>query len=50
MAGLIIELTQDQINRTKINQFNFVHRGLIDMKPKKWAKQEAFILFRKRRQ
>ena len=38
-----------QINREKETNFLICgHRGLIEIAPKKWPKQAAFILFRQR--
>ena len=47
VAELIIKLTQDELIGEK-EILSLGHRGLIEMAPKKWPKQAAFILFRQR--
>lgn len=47
MSGLIIKLAQDRLTRKRSN-FNPVQRDLIEMGPKKWPKQGAFMLSRQR--
>ena len=49
MSGLIIKLAQDRLTRKRSNSnFNPVQRDLIEMGPKKWSKQGAFMLSRQR--
>ena len=47
MAGLIIKLTQDRLTEEKEILLR-AHKGLIEMGPKKWPKQTAFILFKQK--
>ena len=44
MARLLIKLTQDRVTGEKETNGNHVHRSVIDMGPKKWAKQASYFL------
>ena len=46
MDRLIIQLIQDRLTGEK-DILIYMHRGLIEIGPKMWPKQIAFILFRK---
>ena len=51
MAGPVIKLTQDRLRgEEKETSLIHVHGGLIEMGPKKWPKQAAFILFKTKKQ
>ena len=43
-AALIIKLTQNRLSGEKEINFIYVHAGLIEIEPKKWPKQAAFIV------
>ena len=48
MAGLIIKLLQDRLIGEEETNLIHVQGDLIEMGPKKWPKQKAFIFFRQR--
>ena len=46
--GTIMTLVQDRLMGEKERYFNHLHRGLLEIGPKKSSKQAAFVLFRQR--
>lgn len=49
MAVLIIKLAQDRVTGEKETRLIHVHRGLINIGPKKWPKEAILYFFRQRK-